>query len=623
MTPKLDIETFEPILDNGAFVMVEGKDEVIQDLTVALRVFLKEWQFDESVGLDWLGRVFWDHPQALRDAEIKRAILAVDDVISISSFATRENLDETITIEFSVLTTFGIASIGSADIVSMSYYDEVPFVAGPAVNIPPTALVSASGNNLTLSIDATSSSDIDGFIVSTLIEWGDGSTNSSASASHTYAAAGSYGYTVTVTDDDGATHVYSGTFTATEPNVPPVSGFTASGSYLTLSVDASASYDTDGNIVSYLWDWGDGSYGSGAVTSKTYVAEGIYNFSLTTMDNDGATNTSSGSYNAVAEPANAPPVSSLSYTIVGSVLSVDGTGSSDSDGSIVLYTWSWGDGSTNTTGSTASHTYVDGTYTFTLTTEDDDGATHTISQAIVIDTAPAAIPEPSLSVSPYSSFRFFEASDVGGLVDTVNEYTNIHGDLTASGLDRPDKIATGVGSVYFDGVNDHMEASSLSEYSFMTNGGDFMLCFTFKALSAYLSGSHTIFGISSAAYGWRIIISYGTMRLYAYGSGSDYTSIGNITYDDTWTTVTLHFDASAKDLFKGAGGSAPVVDGNFQFGQQAGDHLSPLKFGEHPVATSSKYELEIRHACLFDNLGDTVNDGPDYHSWASSNGLLT
>jgi len=53
--------------------------------------------------------------------------------------------------------------------------------------------------------------------------------------------------------------------------------------------DASASYDTDGEVISYTWDFGDGHLASGQVVSHTYAEADEYIISLAVTDNDGLT----------------------------------------------------------------------------------------------------------------------------------------------------------------------------------------------------------------------------------------------------------------------------------------------------------------------------------------------
>lgn len=84
---------------------------------------------------------------------------------------------------------------------------------------------------------------------------------------------------------------------------------------------------------------------------------------------------------------NNAPTASFTYTTTDLTANFDGSGSSDSDGSIVSYAWDFGDGATGS-GQTASHTYgSNGTYTVTLTVTDDDGATDSTNQSVSVSTS--------------------------------------------------------------------------------------------------------------------------------------------------------------------------------------------------------------------------------------------
>jgi len=78
------------------------------------------------------------------------------------------------------------------------------------------------------------------------------------------------------------------------PNEDPVASFLASPTTgtaeLLVSVDASASIDNDGNIVTYDWNFGDGNTATGIMASNNYLNMGTYTITLTVTDDDGAMN---------------------------------------------------------------------------------------------------------------------------------------------------------------------------------------------------------------------------------------------------------------------------------------------------------------------------------------------
>jgi len=87
--------------------------------------------------------------------------------------------------------------------------------------------------------------------------------------------------------------------------------------------------------------------------------------------------------------ANIPPVASFSFTVDEYLrVSFDGSGSIDSDGSVVLWEWKYGDGRSST-GVTVPHRYdAWGNYSVTLTVTDDEGARTAVTRIIAVGEAP-------------------------------------------------------------------------------------------------------------------------------------------------------------------------------------------------------------------------------------------
>ena len=88
-------------------------------------------------------------------------------------------------------------------------------------NAAPTAAFTAVTDLLSVSADASTSSDSDGTVTGFDWAWGDDGTSSGTTAQHTYPAAGTYLITLTVTDNAGATNTTTRSVTVTAPVPDP------------------------------------------------------------------------------------------------------------------------------------------------------------------------------------------------------------------------------------------------------------------------------------------------------------------------------------------------------------------------------------------------------------------
>lgn len=157
------------------------------------------------------------------------------------------------------------------------------------------------------------------------------------------------------------------------PNRPPTPRFEWNASASSVTVDASASSDLDGDVVEYSWEWGDGETDQGGpVAEHTYAEPGEYVITLTVRDDDGAARTTTDTVRVLG--ANLLPEPSFTTTTEGLTVQVDARGSTDPDGEVVRYVWDWGDETERSRGPTATHTYDSpGSYTIRLTLVDDRG----------------------------------------------------------------------------------------------------------------------------------------------------------------------------------------------------------------------------------------------------------
>jgi PKD repeat protein len=90
------------------------------------------------------------------------------------------------------------------------------------------------------------------------------------------------------------------------PNQPPVADFSFTTSELTVTF-TDQSYDTDGNVVAWEWDFGDGGTSSKQHPEHTYESAGTYTVSLTVTDDDGATGNTSQEFTVTSDDNGGDP----------------------------------------------------------------------------------------------------------------------------------------------------------------------------------------------------------------------------------------------------------------------------------------------------------------------------
>jgi len=190
-------------------------------------------------------------------------------------------------------------------------------------------------------------------------------------------------YAVDNAGNQGTTH--QATFTI-EKNKKPVADFTYTPTE-PLDTDTITfvdhSTDEDGQIVSWFWEFGDGTTSTKQSPTHKYEDNGTYVVKLTVTDDKNATSTKQ----VAIVVANKAPVAKFTFAPANPKIGdeIEFTSHSlDDDGTIVSYLWNFGDGNTSTE-QNPTHSYEKtGTYNVTLKVTDNDGATHTQMQQIKV-----------------------------------------------------------------------------------------------------------------------------------------------------------------------------------------------------------------------------------------------
>ena len=289
---------------------------------------------------------------------------------------------------------------------------------------PPSAFFTTSLTFVTASFDGTGSTDVDGTIASYAWNFGDGTTGTGATPDHTYTSGGIYTVTLVVTDNEGNTGSSAETIEVENPP-PPTAFFSSSAQFLTVSFDGTGSSAASGSIASYAWDFGDGTTGTGATPQHTYATGGSYTVTLVVTDGTGQS--SAPTTKTLDFTAAPPPTANFTSTSSYNTANLDGTSSSDVDGTITAWAWDFGDGTTGT-GATPSHKYASGgTYSVTLVVTDNTGhQSAPYSANVTVTDAPP--PTASFTATPTFLQVAFDGTGSSDVDGTIASYVWNFGD---------------------------------------------------------------------------------------------------------------------------------------------------------------------------------------------------
>ena len=295
-----------------------------------------------------------------------------------------------------------------------------PANVGPSVN----AGANQSVNEETVVTLAGSASDSDGSI--STYAWSQTSgpsvtINNANAASATFDAPNtgaqtsvSLSFSLTATDNDGASSSANTTVIVNSTNQPPVASAGPDQSVdeqSSVTLDASLSTDSDGSIATYSWVQSSGqsvTLSNANTVAPTFTAPSLstvvtLTFVVTIIDDRGASSTDS--VTVTVNPVtglNEAPVANAGAdqsTSSAQTVTLDGSQSSDPDGSIVNYVWTQTAGpvvtlsnaNTVTATFTAPTVTADTTLSFQLTVTDNEGLMVADLMDVLVTPQPSAV----------------------------------------------------------------------------------------------------------------------------------------------------------------------------------------------------------------------------------------
>jgi PKD repeat protein len=265
-----------------------------------------------------------------------------------------------------------------------------PEFAAPAATVGNPAVFTAT-------VTDSAGADATGQVVQYFWDFGDGGTGVGRSTSHTFDGPGTFAVQLVIVDVLGRAAQVTHSMTIGQGQIPTATFLfspTAPNIEQTINFNASGSQAEPGHVITdFSWNFGDGTLGSGALTTHVYHNTGTYVVTLKVTDDAGRKSTLAtqsvtvGNGNPTAD-FNFNPSAPRSNQQV----AFDASPSQAASGrTIVSYSWAFGDGGSGT-GQSIIHTYTlppgsttAQTFNVLLTVTDSAGKTGSITKPITIN----------------------------------------------------------------------------------------------------------------------------------------------------------------------------------------------------------------------------------------------
>ncbi len=305
----------------------------------------------------------------------------------------------------------------------------------PTANAGPdqTINLAAGQTSASITLNGSGSTDPDGAIVT--YNW-TGNPDPADSVSPTVnLAAGSYTFNLVVTDNNGASSAADTVNVTVNPAVPPGNQsptanagpdqtvtLAAGQTNINVTLNGSGSFDQDGTIVTYNWTGNPNP--ANTVSPTVNLTAGSYTFNLVVTDNNGASSaadTVNVTVNPAVPPSNQSPTANAgpdqTVTLAAGQTNINvtlnGSGSSDPDGTIATYNWTGTPDPANTV--SPSVPLAVGNHIFTLVVTDNNGATSTPDTVVItVNAAP-----PPQACNPTNLNRSINSTSQSGCPDAT------------------------------------------------------------------------------------------------------------------------------------------------------------------------------------------------------------